>query len=356
LLISPGLPPPFGGIQTATEGLAAALAPLIDIRVVALSSNGEARDFPARIVRDDHGWLSRGRFIIETVAAVTRRPPDIVHAMTWRAALPTALLPSRFRRPIVLHAHGSEVRRAGVLTRRLRNLVFRRAALVICVSAFTADIVRREVGADPLVVGNGVSLPASTPTRETDPSRLRVLSVGRLVRRKGFDALIRACDLARAGGVEVELTVVGEGPERATLTDAVASRPWVRLTGHLSDEHLEREYASADVFALLPQPLEADVEGFGIVFLEAAAHGLPVVATGVGGVPDVVRPQQTGMIVSSDAEAAEALTALAQHPEMRRRLGDAGRRMAEQSTWTVRAQQLQRLYESVGQARARVGC
>jgi glycosyltransferase involved in cell wall biosynthesis len=134
-----------------------------------------------------------------------------------------------------------------------------------------------------------------------------IIAVGRLVRRKGFDTLLDVLCMLEREGLRPRMTLVGDGPDRAWLEDRcrqldVGDR--VRILSGLSDSSIREELRSHRVFCLLPREMKnGDVEGFGIVFLEAAREGLPVVAGRSGGVPDAVNDQMNGFLVDPDDAA-----------------------------------------------------
>jgi glycosyltransferase involved in cell wall biosynthesis len=154
-----------------------------------------------------------------------------------------------------------------------------------------------------------------------------VLFVGRLVRRKGVDGLIRAAAAARR---PYRVTIVGFGPEEAALRAlagelGVAAR--VEFTGRVDDAELAHRYAAADVFAL-PATLDerGDTEGLGVVLLEALAHGVPVVAADLGGITDIVENGVTGLLVPHGDPAAldAAIRRLLDDRALASRLAQAG--------------------------------
>lgn len=164
-----------------------------------------------------------------------------------------------------------------------------------------------------------------------------VLSVGRLVPRKAHDLVLQAVARLVREGEPVAAVLVGEGPQRAGLKDlarelGIAER--VRFAGFVPDEVLGDYYAAADALVLPSRRLpERDgVEGFGIVFLEAGAAGLPVVGAASGGIPEAVDHGRTGFLVPpDDAQAlAGALRRLVHAPEQARRMGEEGRRRARE--------------------------
>jgi phosphatidylinositol alpha-1,6-mannosyltransferase len=154
------------------------------------------------------------------------------------------------------------------------------------------------------------------------------------VPRKGQDQLIRAWPEVLRAVPDAVLLLVGGGPYRRELDKLAAGRPSIVFTGTVPAADLPGYYAAADVFAMPCRTRwgGVDVEGLGIVFLEASATGLPVVAGDSGGAPEAVRHRETGLVVDGDSveEIAAALIELLANPDQARKLGAAGR------DWIVR--------------------
>src|SRR5262249_11238888 len=168
------------------------------------------------------------------------------------------------------------------------------------------------------------------------PHRPRIASVGRLVAFKGFDDLIDACAKLARRRIDFVCDIIGDGPLRETLQAKIeqldlASR--VNLPGSLSQGAVLEKLQAADIFALAST---TDTQGatdvFPTVILEAMASARPVVSTRLAGIPELVVDRQTGMLVGpGDSTAlAQALEPLLRDPELRSRLGDAGRARIEQ--------------------------
>jgi phosphatidylinositol alpha-1,6-mannosyltransferase len=145
---------------------------------------------------------------------------------------------------------------------------------------------------------------------------------------------------------DVTYLIVGEGPDRVrleTLADRLALRHRVRFLGRVPDEDRKTLYAASDLFVLAAREVRPDVEGFGLVMLEAAACGVPTIGTESGGVPETIVPGKTGLLVEpNNPEAlATAMTELLLDAERRRQLGAAGRDYVSKSaSWEQRAEQL----------------
>jgi phosphatidylinositol alpha-1,6-mannosyltransferase len=178
-----------------------------------------------------------------------------------------------------------------------------------------------------------------------------VVCVSRLVRRKGQDTLIQAMPRILVAEPDTVLLIVGGGPyekdlRRLAHDTGVAGS--VRFTGPVPWSELPAHYGAGDVFAMPCRTRRGglDVEGLGIVYLEASATGLPVVAGDSGGAPDAVLDGETGWVVrgGSPAEAADRIITLLGDAELRRRMGERGREWVEEKwRWDLLAEHLKNL-------------
>lgn len=218
---------------------------------------------------------------------------------------------------------------------RWERLNTRRADLVMVTSRYCAEVARREYGvpADRLaVVPEPIDLEGwdehfARARRRRRPGPV-VLSVARMYPRKRLDDLLRAGAILGGRIADARIRIVGQGPQRDALVRLhaeLALGDSVQLLGDLSRERLAEEYVNADLFCL-----PSVQEGFGIVFLEAMAAGLPVVACRAAAIPEVVLDGVTGVLTPprDPAALAEALEGLLRDPGRAGRLGAEGRRQA----------------------------
>jgi colanic acid/amylovoran biosynthesis glycosyltransferase len=217
----------------------------------------------------------------------------------------------------------------------------RRARFVSCISGYCRSQLMKLVEPDQWpkleIVRCGVDPSAFVPVeRDGRPDSCEVLCVGRLVADKGQHLLIDAADRLCREGVDIHVTLAGDGPDRARLEDrAAALGLGTRMTfaGAVSQDQLRELYARADVFCL-----PSFAEGLPVVLMEAMASGLPVVTTGIMGIPELVEHEVSGELLppgSVDALAA-ALRRLADDPHRRNRYGRAGRAKVE-ADYDIRA-------------------
>ena len=257
-------------------------------------------------------------------------------------------------RELILTFHGSEIIKFAQhpYRRFLLRRLLRHTSKVSCVSHYTRDLLLKSFPcAEDRVFLTPCALPSlwrknlSPPNRQSQNSdsekeTLHLLTVGRLHPRKGqhyiLDALAR---LPLALQQKVKYTLVGDGKRKGykrKLREAAGqTATTVEFVGSVSDDTLQSIYRSADLFAMTSAPHWRSVEGFGLVYLEAASHGLPVLGHRIGGVPDAVIDGETGLLVTPDQpdELAAALQRLLEDRQLRQRLGSAGRERAAQTCW-----------------------
>jgi phosphatidylinositol alpha-1,6-mannosyltransferase len=219
---------------------------------------------------------------------------------------------------------------------------------VVVLGSFGAGLVQ-EWGVERGRIVSDIPFGAEVRARVGPPQGTTLLSVSRLVPRKGIDTVLRALARLPEG---VTYRVVGTGPDEARLRHlahdvGVAQR--VAFLGRLSDADLAEEYRRCAVF-VLPSRRTADgeLEGLGLVFLEAAAWGRPVIAGRSGGEIDAVVDGETGVLVDGESvdQVARAIQGLLDDPETLRRLGENGRRRVETShNWHTAAARLDELLQ-----------
>lgn len=257
-------------------------------------------------------------------------------------AYPTAIIAGWLARlasiPYVVYTHSEDTTIQGRLQRLALGKALRHAEGLIAVSAFTREQLVC-LGIDPErveIIHPGVEMACSAPVKpyllpDVPADRWLLLSVGRLIRRKGQDTVIRALPRLAERVPNVHYAIVGNGEAEDDLRGlaaelGVADR--VTFAGAIANDALPAWYHACDVFVLPTRPSNdgSEVEGFGIVFLEAAAAGKPTVGGRAGGVADAILEDETGLLVDPfDVEALiTALERLALEPGLAQRLGCAG--------------------------------
>ena len=253
--------------------------------------------------------------------------------------------------PLVVTAQGERTMDAGRLYERsafMNRLLRKLLAEANFVTACSGDTLRdletwrgADFGARGSVIYNGIHAADFAGVVPYQHPRPYIIALGRLVPQKGFDVLLEAFRQV-AGEIPHDLLLAGEGPERAAL-EALALPGRVHLVGRADRPKVVSLLAGADFF-VLPSRHEPQ----GIVNLEAMAAGKAVIATRVGGVPEIVLEDRVGLLVPGGEAAplAEALRRLARDRELSVRLGTAGREQASAFDWPLIAEQYAALYRA----------
>ncbi len=363
LVVTQDFPPDVGGTQTYAAEMARGLARRGHrVSVVCPDRPGVRAlddEFAAAGVRTERVASTQDAFPIKAVPAVrrllTRHNVDVAFAIAWPSAL--ALLSAGVRRrniPLALAAHGRELllEPVGVpggqaVYDAVRRRVIRRADLLLPVSRYTASLlVPFGVPATRIqIVNNGTDPDVFFPVDAAQCAALRarlgvpgpmLLTVSRLVGRKGVNTVLEALPDVLRAHPGASYVVAGDGPDRDALV-ALASQlglaEHVHFLGRIPYAELRTLYAAADVFVLPARESRPDVEGFGIVFLEAGACSTPVIGADTGGIPDAIEHGRTGLLVPPDdpAALAQALGELLGSPDSAAAMGAAGRKRVEET-------------------------
>ncbi|PWB59933.1 MAG: glycosyl transferase [Nitrosomonadales bacterium] len=264
-------------------------------------------------------------------------------------------------RPVVIYAHGEELTTWGKGGKyKAMRFALRHADRVIANSEFTRnELINMDIHPERItLIYPGVDVERFRPRLPCDdlkrhiglaPGEKLILSVGRLSRRKGFDHVIQALPALAKAGLGVQYALIGIGEDHDYLLNlarenGVSER--VHLLGHVSPEDLPRWYNACDIFAMPNREINGDTEGFGMVFIEAAACGKPAIAGLAGGTGSAVIDGETGLRVAGDSpsKVAQALYKLFVDDELIRRLSSAGQARALQNfSWDAVARKTKEL-------------
>ncbi|MGA7180312.1 MAG: glycosyltransferase family 4 protein [Thiobacillaceae bacterium] len=257
---------------------------------------------------------------------------------------------------VVIYAHGEELTTWGRgLKYKAMCFALRHANKVIANSEFTRDeLIKMGVNVQLItLIYPGVDVGRFRSGLPCDdlklsiglkPNQKLILSVGRLSRRKGFDMVIRSLPVLLSKGLDVRFALIGIGEDMGylkKLAQKLAVTDRVDFLGHVRMEDLPRWYNVCDVFAMPNREIDGDTEGFGLVFLEAAACGKPAIAGRAGGTGAAVLEGETGFRVdgTDERELIDRLEEFLTNPELLQRLGNnAHRRAVTEFTWESVAQ------------------
>jgi phosphatidylinositol alpha-1,6-mannosyltransferase len=349
LLVTNDFPPKVGGIQSYLWELWRRLPP-DDVVVLTTPYDGDRawdREQQLTIVR------SREAVLLPT-PGLRRRIDELADEsgaalVVLDPALPVGQLGPSLRHPYAVVVHGAEVTVPGRVPvgRSLLSRVLRHSRLVIAAGGYPAAEASRAARRDlaTVVVPPGVDAGRFRPLDDSERAKARshfglpddlplVLGVSRLVPRKGFDVLIEASDRLGRSGRRFAVAIAGRGRDAGRLRDLAAGRAApIHFLGRVPDEDLPALYGCADVFAMCCRARWGGLEqeGFGIVFVEAAACALAQVAGASGGAAEAVADGETGFVVRhpEDPDAvAVAVARLLDDEGLRLRLGSAARERA----------------------------
>jgi phosphatidylinositol alpha-1,6-mannosyltransferase len=368
LVVTNDFPPRQGGIQSYVHELVRR-QPAGSVVVYASDHAGSAefdaaQPFP--VVRHPTGLL------VPTPAARRRTVETLrEHGATsvwFGASAPLGLLAPALRKAgadrVVASTHGHEAGWAMLPgSRQTLRAIGRGCDVITYITDYTRERMASALGNHPALrqLAPGVDVDTFRPDVDGSTVRARhgltdrpvIVCISRLVKRKGQDRLIDALPAVRRAVPDTVLLLVGSGPYEDELRSRAAGlglATHVVFAGGVPFAQLPEYYAAGDVFAMPCRTRRRglDVEGLGMVYLEASATGLPVVAGDSGGAPEAVRPDETGYVVGGRDVAAltERLITVLSDAGLRARLGRAGRSWVEREwTWDLRAAQLATLLD-----------
>ncbi|MEX0749805.1 MAG: glycosyltransferase family 4 protein [Dehalococcoidia bacterium] len=298
--------------------------------------------------------IGKARYVVHArrVRALVRElAPDLVHALHLTSYGFLAGLTGV--QPSIVSVWGTDVLEAPTLTpmhRWVTQRALSRAGAITATGLRLAEATLPYVpsGKGVIVIPYGVELGRFTPRPREERARLTVGATSRLSPEKGLPHLLRATGMLRDRGIDIQLVLAGEGPSRKQVEGLIKDLRLgdrVELLGDVPHEDVPAVLQRLDVFAL-----PSTWEGFGVSAVEASAMQLPIVASDIHGIPDVVVDGQTGLLVppANAAPIAGAIEELARDAPLRQRMGEAGRAFVEANyRWSDNAALMERLYEEM---------
>jgi len=367
-------PPQVGGLSQFMSKLATTMGRERVCCLTGVSQNGRVstREDGPRVYRFPTAFSKSryvravGRGVAITQIMVQERPQVTMLGSIDEGQIALTLR-NWLKLPFIVFAAGNEI--LDVIEEKWPKpmLALQTADRVVAISRYTASFVER-AGVDPSrieIVYPGYDTNRFCPLEDRLELRQKllgeryrdqvILTVGNLVARKGHDTTIRSLPRLVQRVPDVTYLVVGDGPYRSqleTLATELGVRNRVIFAGRLADEDLAQLYALCDVFVMpsRAQLDEKDVEGFGIVFLEANACAKPVIGGRSGGVPEAIVDGVTGLLVdpNDSGELADAIARLLTDREFAHRLGQQGReRAVNEFSWRRAADSVQGILDSV---------
>ncbi len=371
LLVTNDFGPRAGGIETFVIGLLERI-PAGEVIVYTSNQDGCAdydakwlRDFRVEVIRDKSKILLPTPRVIRTLQKLVRERG--VKKVWFGAAAPLAFSSRWLRRAgakkIIAITHGHEVwwSKLWPFSFAIKE-IGKQVDYVTYLGEFTRLALARRISNQSKLVkiAPGIDTEHFRPVSAEDlrekyqiANRPTIISVGRLVHRKGQDRLVEAMPKVISSFPNAALVFVGEGPHRKVLEQLVKKHgleKHVFFIGKISYAELPKYICMGDVFAMPSRSrlFGLEVEGLGIVYLEASACGLPVIAGASGGAPDAVLQGQTGFVVDGNNldQIAQACVDLLASPELRRKLGERGRSWTKENWgWPIWSRRFNELLE-----------
>lgn len=364
-ILVPLFPPKWlGGTEIATWNIAKHLATRgHEVHVITSLDEGLPQESIEdgfhihRIPRQKVKFLGIILFWVRIFWLLKKIKPDIVHAQSIPVGIPGVLARKILRRPCVVWGRGSEIYLPWRFKEVISKLALRNADAVIALTEDMKREIRKICDKDIYVIPNGVDLERfENLSRENIRRKLEitneqkiVIFAGTLRPIKGVKYLIQAMNIIRQKNTKASLMLIGDGEERQSLEELVKESnlgDCVTFVGQVPNEEVLEYMAASDVFAL-----PSLSEGFPIVSLEAMASGLPIVATKVGGLPEIIKDGENGFLVEprNPGQIAERALLLLNNDKLRQRISGNNKEKVKEFSWENVVCRLEGLYRSLQQ-------
>lgn len=289
-------------------------------------------------------WLLPLIYINQFVSGLrilSRRRSEIgaIYAGSGDFVIAPLVLSKLFGLPLVTFVYGNDIQpKQSIFSRiykgKILLYILSLSEIVVVISHYTASILKHGgysnkniVLLNPFLSDASIGNVEPRSIAEYERSGFVLLTVGRIVQRKGYESVLYALKVIKDSNIDFKYWIVGDGPyknEVLRIINMLGLQSCVELLGVLDE--IDSVYQAADVFIMPSIELPGDVEGFGIVFLEAGLRGLPVIASLSGGIPDAVIDGKTGWLVTPGDvdEIVSAIISLKEDVALRMRMGRAG--------------------------------
>lgn len=362
ILVSAFPPRVLAGTEIATYHIATHLAKIgHEVHVITRLDEGLSKEsfeesfYIHRVRVINRRILESASFFINTFLILKKVKPDLVHAQSILMVLYALLIKILLRKPFVVYGRGTDIYLASGFDRLLYKLTLPRADAVIALTNDMKGAIQRLCHRDVFVIPNGVDIDRfSRLSREKARIRLNIVAnekillfVGWLRPVKGVRYLIESMSIIKQRYRNIRLLIVGDGKDRQNLEELAKKLNLARcisFTGQVPNETVAEYMAASDLF-ILPSLSE----GFPVTASEAMASGLPIVATRVRGMPDIVREDENGFLVESKnpEQIAERVLLLLGDDGLRERISKSNREQAKQYSWQSVARSLEGIYSEV---------
>ncbi|TJY43936.1 glycosyltransferase family 4 protein [Cohnella pontilimi] len=356
----------FGGVGTVAAQLTKAfIRSNMTVNVVTKSATGSihfSQQHGSGVLRIPeikpyfHGFAYQTRFFQRAADRYFSGLPDIIHVHSIEFAAAALWYKRKYRIPVVYTCHSLiSNSRKNAARKKSQNRLFRHADRITVPSMWLKRSILKEHAAAASkvsVIPHGVQ----SVSDGTKIAPLHLLFVGRIIKSKGIEPLIRSISILSARNKRVRLTVIGKGSAQyeqrlRTIASKAGVSRHIRWLGHLPHAKVQRLYSSYGAVVVPSQN-----ESFCLVALEAMANGIPLVSTRAGGLKQFVNTTNARTIRSVDSQAiSRAITAMWQDPNGTRQRAANAKRLAKRYSWPKRAMQYEALFDTLLKARRRAG-
>jgi N-acetyl-alpha-D-glucosaminyl L-malate synthase BshA len=299
-------------------------------------------------------FLGIAIFWLQALLLLKRLKPDVVHGQDMGMTIVGFLSKCILKKPYVTYGRGTDIYFSKAFKKSISKLILKNADAAIALTEDMKKKMRETYDRHIFVIPNGIELERfhKLPRNEMriklgiKADEKIILFVGRLHPVKGVKHLIKAVNVVRQKH-KAKLLLVGKGPEQDRLKKLVEQlhlEDYVKFMGPIPNEKIPWIYAAADILVL-----PSLSEGFPVTILEAMASGLPIIATRVGGLPEVIEEEYNGFLVEPEnpKQIAEKISLLLQNDKLRENISKNNRRKAKGYSWQSIVQQLEDIYRKI---------
>jgi len=365
ILVSIFPPKWLGGKEIATKNIAKYLAKKGNqVDILTSQDKGlpkESREDGFRIHRISYPRIRNfgfGVFWIKLFFYLRKIDFEISHSQGVLTAIPCFLAKKILKKPYIVYCRGSDVYISWKFKKLIFKSILKNADAVVVLAADMKEKIELEKACDNkeiFVIPNGIEFDKFTNSAEKETINVPqvqkdekiILFVGRLNQIKGIKYLIRAMGIIRGIMPKTRLLIVGYGEEKENLEKLVKElnlENCTTFTGKIPNEEISKYMMASDIFVL-----PSLSESFGIVNLEAMACGLPIVATRVGGIPEIVEDEENGFLVEpkNPEQIAEKILLLFKNEELSKKISNNNKEKAKKYSWDRVVEKLEEIYSKV---------
>ena len=349
------LPNWLGGIEIATYHLAKQLAKRgHEIHIIVLHDKKMAKEskengfYVHRIAFKKILFFGIVLSWLKALINLRKIDPDVIHVQSIGVGVPAYLAKLFMRKPYVVWGHGFDVYFPWRFKKIIAKIVIKNADVVIALSENMRDKIKEIYRRDIKIIPNGIDMELFRDESEHsihNNDKKLILFVGSLRPVKGVIYLIEAMNIIRQDIPEVRLLIVGDGEDKKKLTEFVEKsdlKKYVHFAGKIENEKIPAYMAKSDVFVL-----PSLSEGFGIVVIEAMASGLPIIATNVGGLPDIIKDGENGFLIQPKRpeEIAKKINIIFKNDKLREKIRKNNKEKSKKYSWNIIAKDLEDIYQ-----------